>query len=50
VEAAAVEEYLSIIGSTELDRSRFVITHDIRDTDPSSFVDIENKRLQNPEP
>ena len=45
VEAAAVDEYLSIIRSTELDRSRFVITHDIRDTDPSEFVDVENRRL-----
>ena len=45
VQADAVEEYLSITGSTELDRSRFVITHDIRDTDPSAFVDLENRSL-----
>ena len=45
VEAAAVDEYLSIIGKTELDRSRFTVTHDIRETDPSTFVDIENKPL-----
>jgi hypothetical protein len=45
VEAAAVEEYLSTIGSTELDRSRFVITHDIRETDPSAFFEVENRKL-----
>jgi len=45
VEAAAVDEYLSIVGKAELDRSRFTVTHDIPETDPSTFVDIENKPL-----
>ena len=45
VEAAAVDEYLSITGKTELDRSRFAVTQDIRETDPSTFVEIENKPL-----
>jgi len=45
VEAAALDEYLSIIGATELDKSRFAITHDIRETDPSAFVEVENRPL-----
>jgi hypothetical protein len=45
IEAAAVEEYLSLLGRTELDRSRYVVTHDIRQTDPSAFVELENKPL-----
>jgi len=45
VEAAALEEYLSLVGLTELDRSRFAVTHDLRDTDPSAFVELENKPL-----
>jgi hypothetical protein len=43
VEAAAVDEYLSIIGKPALDKSRFTVTHDIRETDPSSFVAAENE-------
>jgi len=45
VEAAAVDEYLSAVGQTQLDRSRFTVTHEIRETDPSVFVAVENKRL-----
>jgi hypothetical protein len=45
VEAAALDEYLSIVGRTELDRSRFAVTHDIRETDPLDFVERENKLL-----
>ena len=45
VEAAALDEYLSIVGRTELDKSRFAVTHDIRETDPSAFVELENKPL-----
>ena len=40
-----LEEYLSLVGLTELDRSRFAVTHDIRETDPSAFVELENKPL-----
>jgi hypothetical protein len=45
VEAAAVAEYLATVGRPELDKSRFVVTHDIRDTDPTAFVALENKPL-----
>jgi len=45
VEAAAVQEYLSIVGRPELDPARFVVTTDIRDTDPADFVVVENRRL-----
>jgi hypothetical protein len=45
IEAAALEEYLAIVGRTELDRSKFAVTHDIRETDPSAFVALENKPL-----
>ena len=46
VEAAALDEYLSIlIGATELDKSRFAVTHEIRETHPSDFVESENKPL-----
>ena len=45
IEAAAVEEYLAIVGRTELDKSRFVVTHEIRGTDPADFVDVENRPL-----
>ena len=45
VEANAVQEYLSTVGRTELDKSRFAVTHEIRETDPSAFVDLENKPL-----
>jgi len=48
VEAAALDEYLSIIGETELDKSRFAITHDIREADSSAFVDIENEASDGP--
>ena len=43
VEAASVDEYLSLVGGTELDKSRFTVTHDIRDTDALEFVERENK-------
>lgn len=43
VEAAAVEAYLALTGATQLDESRFAITHEIRDTDPADFVEIENQ-------
>jgi len=45
VEAAALEEYLALVGRTELDKSRFAVTHDICATDPSAFVELENKPL-----
>lgn len=45
IEAAAVDEYLSLIGRPELDSSRLTVTHDIRETDASDFVELENKPL-----
>ena len=45
IEAAALEEYLSIVGKTELDKSRFAVTHDVRETDPSAFVEGKNRPL-----
>ena len=45
VEANALQEYLATVGRIELDKSRFVATHEIRETDPSAFVDLENKPL-----
>ena len=45
LEAAALDEYLAIVGRTDFDKSRFAVTHDIRETDPSLFIDLENKSL-----
>jgi hypothetical protein len=45
IEAAAVEEYLNVVGRRELDKTRFAVTHDIRETDPADFVDLENRPL-----
>ncbi len=45
IEAAAVDEYLSLVGEPALDKSRFTITNEIRETDPADFVGIENKPL-----
>lgn len=42
IEAAAVDEYLSIIGERELETTRFIVTTDIRDTNPADFIEIEN--------
>jgi len=48
VEAAAVEEYLRIVGATTLDHRRFAVSHHIAPTDPASFVPRENRRLRSP--
>lgn len=45
IEAAAVDEYLSLIGEPALDKSRFIVTNEIRESDPADFVGIENKPL-----
>ena len=45
IEAAAVDEYLAIVGRTKLDTSRFEVTHEIRGTDPADFVEVENRQL-----
>ncbi len=41
VDAAALDEYLSLVSRTELDKSRFAVTHDIRDTEPSASVCLD---------
>jgi hypothetical protein len=46
VERAAVEEYLQIIGETELDKSKYRITDDVVPTDISRFTRIENLPLE----
>jgi hypothetical protein len=45
IEAAAVDEYLALVGLGQLDRSRFHVTAEIRETDPADFIDLENKPL-----
>ncbi len=46
VERSALEEYLQIIGETELDKSRYRITDEIVPTDISRFTRIENLPLE----
>ena len=46
IEAAAVDEYLRLIGASVLDRSRFVVSKALQPADPSKFYDLENKKLQ----
>lgn len=45
IEASVIEEYLSVIGASELDRSTFEIVPDLEPTDPAEFYELENKRL-----
>lgn len=42
IEAAAIDEYLAIVGQQELDPSRFAVSHSIRETNPARFHDLEN--------
>lgn len=49
IEASAVDEYLSIIGASELDASQFVISNAIRPTDPTKFHDFENRIRSDPQ-
>lgn len=46
VAADAVEEYLRITNARELDKSRFVVSHEIKPADPSQFHGLENRRLE----
>jgi len=51
IEADAVEEYLRLVGARELDRSRFIVSNQIKSTDPSRFHEQENRKLEgNPWP
>ena len=43
IEAAAVPEYLRLVGATELDHSKFKIIEDLEEPDPSRFHSLENK-------
>jgi hypothetical protein len=45
IEAAAVQEYLSVVGRTELDKTHFTVTEAIEETDPADFVGLENRLL-----
>ncbi len=45
IEADAVQEYLRVVGATELDRSRFVVSDAIAPADPSKFYKLENEPL-----
>ena len=45
IEAAAVADYLSLVGETSLDKSRFVVSDDVKETDPAQFLAIENEPL-----
>ena len=44
IEAAAVAEYLDLIGAKELDRTKFVISDAILPADPARFVELENRK------
>jgi hypothetical protein len=46
IEAAAVDEYLRLVGACELDRSRFAVSDQIEPADPSRFHDMENEKLE----
>jgi hypothetical protein len=43
IEARAVAEYLELAGESELDRSRFIVSDLIVETDPSKFHQLENE-------
>jgi hypothetical protein len=49
VEASAVEDYLQVTGAKKLDSSRFVVSHDIKPTDPAKFHDVENQPFSSPD-
>jgi hypothetical protein len=46
IEAAALPEYLRLIGATQLDRSKFKIVEALEEPDPSKFHDLENQSLE----
>jgi hypothetical protein len=49
IEASAVDEYLEVIGARELDSSLFVISQEIKPTDPAKFHDVENQPWLSPD-
>lgn len=46
IEEAAVSEYLQLIGSQELDPTKFKVVDDLEPPDPSKFHNLENEKLQ----
>lgn len=46
IEADAVAEYLELAGESDLDRSRFVVSDSIAETDPARFHELENETVQ----
>jgi hypothetical protein len=46
IEAAAVPEYLHLIGADELDMARFRIIADLEEPNPSKFTAVENEKLR----
>ena len=45
IEARAVAEYLELAGEIELDRSRFIVSELIAETDPAKFHQLENQTV-----
>src|SRR5205814_2262562 len=45
IEAAAVDEYLAIVGASKLDSSGFIVSQTIRATDVASLHDLANEKL-----
>jgi hypothetical protein len=45
IEARVVNEYLQLVGSTELDRTRFTVSDSIVATDLAQFHERQNERL-----
>ena len=45
IEAAAVEQYLTEVGASRLDSSKFEVSDSIEPTDPSRFHGLENRKL-----
>lgn len=43
IEAASVAEYLELVGESELDRRRFVVSDSIAPPDPAKFHHLENE-------
>jgi hypothetical protein len=46
VEATAVAEYLQLVGSAQLDLSKFQVVDDLQSPDPAKFYPLENETLQ----
>jgi hypothetical protein len=47
IEAAALEEYLRVVGIRALDPTRFVVSDEIQPTDPAKFHELENEKHEN---